>query len=94
MTIRKIIFAIVVSALCALPVHAKDDGPWVGRANNGGEVVNVETGQVVITGGGEKAAEKVAKKLNKAYRKEKKKQSNNGVYDDGSGACNDPRFNC
>jgi len=46
-------------------------------------------GTTKIKAGSEKDAKKLAKKLNKAEKKDKK-----GVYDDGSEHCDNPLVNC
>jgi hypothetical protein len=52
----------------------------------------IKQGDVMIPMPDEKTAKKTAKKNNKAIKKGKKRADK--VYDDGSGACDNPLLNC
>ena len=81
--------------------NERDGDAHIGTAHNGGEVVNTVTGERFVVGGGKKNAKKIARELNREDRKKKKADAkkakdtdNSNVFDDGSGACDDPRINC
>ncbi|MEJ2620301.1 MAG: hypothetical protein P8163_08560 [Candidatus Thiodiazotropha sp.] len=52
----------------------------------------IKQGDVMIPMPDEKTAKKTAKKNNKAIKRGKKRTES--VYDDGSGTCDNPLFNC
>jgi hypothetical protein len=62
------------------------------RAHQDGNNWYIREGNNKIPMPDKKTAEKTVKKNNKAIKKGKKRTE--GVYDDGSGNCDDPRINC
>ncbi|MEJ2620300.1 MAG: hypothetical protein P8163_08555 [Candidatus Thiodiazotropha sp.] len=81
-------YLILAIALSSTQIWA---GEWVAEPNPAGPGWTATNGKYLIETPDEKSAKKVAKNMNKADKKSKKKK---GVYDDGSGACDDPRINC
>jgi hypothetical protein len=88
-SMKKYAFLILTLALTSTQSWA---GEWVAEPNPVGPGWTATNGKYLIETPDEKSAKKVAKNMNKADKKAKKKDK--GVYDDGSGACDDPRINC